>query len=83
MGIVFKSDQEEQSLPAVSTTSLSVNEPTIVEEDLTQPVLSEEEERTLALEFILEQDLYQKFMLWCGIQDQIKKLELSLEELKK
>ena len=77
MGFEFISDQPEKKL-VDSTTTLSVNEPTIVEEDLTQSVLSEDEERELALEFVLEHNLYQKFMLWCGLQDQLKKLADSI-----
>ena len=77
MGFEFKSDQPVQSMPAVSTTTLSVNEPT--EENLAQPILSEEEEMRMAITFIEENDLYTKFLLWCGIQDQLKKLA---EEIK-
>jgi hypothetical protein len=77
MGFEFISDQPEKKL-VDSTTTLSVNEPTIVEEDLTQSVLSEDEERELALEFVLEHNLYTKFMLWCGLQDQLKKLADSI-----
>jgi hypothetical protein len=77
MGFEFRSDQPVQSMPAVSTTTLSVNEPT--EENLAQPILSEEEEMRMAIQFIEENELYTKFLLWCGIQDQLKKLA---EEIK-
>jgi hypothetical protein len=77
MGFEFRSDQPVQSMPAVSTTTLSVNEPT--EKNLAQPILSEEEEMRMAIQFIEENELYTKFLLWCGIQDQLKKLA---EEIK-
>jgi hypothetical protein len=90
MGFEFRSDQPEQRMPAETKTTLSVNKPlgrvpknrvknTSVEENLAQPILSEEEEMKYAITFIEENDLYTKFMLWCGIQDQLKKLE---EEIK-
>lgn len=78
MGFEFKSDQPEKKLTD-SVTTLSVNTPTIVEEDLTQPVMPEEDERRLALEFILENDLYTKFMLWCGLQERLKEIADSLK----
>jgi hypothetical protein len=70
-----------------SKTTLSVNSnlvgeqavATIVEEDLTQPIFAEGEEEKLAIQFIEENELYVKFMLWCGIQDQLKKLKDSLD----
>jgi hypothetical protein len=77
MGFEFKSDQPNNKM-VDSKTTLSVNEPTIVEEDLTQPVFAEGVEEKLALDFILENDLYQKFMIWCAIQDQLKTIKLSL-----
>ena len=77
MGFEFKSDQPNNKM-VDSKTTLSVNEPTIVEEDLTQPVFAEGVEEKLALDFILENDLYQKFMLWCAIQDQLKTIKLDL-----
>ena len=77
MGFEFKSDQPNNKM-VDSKTTLSVNEPTIVEEDLTQPIFAEGVEEKLALDFILENDLYQKFMIWCAIQDQLKTIKLSL-----
>jgi hypothetical protein len=77
MGFEFKSDQPNNKM-VDSKTTLSVNEPTIVEEDLTQPIFAEGVEEKLALDFILENDLYQKFMLWCAIQDQLKTIKLDL-----
>lgn len=77
MGFEFKSDQPEQKL-VDSKTTLSVNAPTIVEEDLTQEIFAEGEEEKLAIQFIEENALYTKFMLWCGIQDQLRKLKDSL-----
>lgn len=77
MGFEFKSDQPEQKL-VDNTTTLSVNTPTIVEENLTQDIFAEGEEEKLAIQFIEENALYTKFMLWCGIQDQLKNLKDSL-----
>jgi hypothetical protein len=77
MGFEFKSDQPEQKL-VDSKTTLSVNEPTVIEENLVQEIFAEGEEEKLAIQFIEENALYTKFMLWCGIQDQLKKLKDSL-----
>ena len=77
MGFEFKSDQPEQKL-VDSKTTLSVNEPTVIEENLVQDIFAEGEEEKLAIQFIEENALYTKFMLWCGIQDQLKKLKDSL-----
>jgi hypothetical protein len=77
MGFEFKSDQPEQKMVDTKTT-LSVNEPVV--EDLTQPVFTEGEEEKLAIQFIEENELYAKFLLWCGLQDQLKKLNDSLDK---
>ena len=77
MGFEFKSDQPEQKL-VDSKTTLSVNGPTVIEENLTQDIFAEGEEEKLAIQFIEENALYTKFMLWCGIQDQLKNLKDSL-----
>lgn len=77
MGFEFKSDQPEQKL-VDSKTTLSVNEPTIVEENLTQIAYSEGEEERLALQFIEENGLYSKFLLWQGVMEQLKKLREDL-----
>jgi hypothetical protein len=77
MGFEFKSDQPEQKL-VDSKTTLSVNEPTVIEENLVQDIFAEGEEEKLAIQFIEENALYTKFMLWCGIQDQLKNLKDSL-----
>jgi hypothetical protein len=92
MGFEFRSDQPEQSMPAVTTTTLSVNEPLgrtpknrnveskiTEEENLTQIVYSEGEEGQLAIQFIEENELYTKFLLWQGIQEQLKKAEDNLD----
>jgi hypothetical protein len=55
------------------------DEPTIVEENLEQIIYSEGEEGELAIQFLEECGLYQKFLLWQGIQEQLKNLKLSLE----
>jgi hypothetical protein len=77
MGFEFISDQPPQQLVDNKTT-LSVNTPTIVEENLVQDIFAEGEEEKLAIQFIEENALYTKFMLWCGIQDQLKNLKDSL-----
>jgi len=46
--------------------------------DLVQDIFAEGEEEKLAIQFIEENALYTKFMLWCGIQDQLKTLKDSL-----
>ena len=80
MGFEFKSDQPEQKL-VDSKTTLSVNNnvEVVSEDDLTQPIFAEGEEEKHALNFILEFGLYNKFLLWCGIQDQLKNLKDSLD----
>jgi len=74
MGFEFKSDQPEQKL-VDNTTTLSVNQ---TEENLTQDIFTEGEEEKLALQFIEETGLYTKFLLYCGIQEQLKNLKDSL-----
>ena len=83
MGFEFKSDQPEQKL-VDSKTTLSVNNNVeiVSENDLTQEIFAEGEEEKLAIQFIEENALYTKFMLWCGIQDQLKKLKDSLATTK-
>lgn len=51
---------------------------TPVEENLTQIVYEEGEEGQLAIQFLEECGLYQKFLLWQGIQEQLKKLRESV-----
>ena len=68
MPIVFKTEEERNP-----------TKPVVVENDLTQSIFAEGEEQKLALEFILECNLYNKFLLWCGIQEQLKSLKDSLE----
>ena len=85
MGFNFISDQPDNKM-VDSTTTLSVNTKlvgehamaTIVEEDLTQATFAEGEEEQLALQFIEETGLYTKFLLYCGIQEQLKNLKLSV-----
>ena len=75
MGFEFKSDQPEQKLVDNKTTlSVNNNVEVVSENDLTQPIFAEGEEEKLAMQFIEENELYVKFMLWCGLQDQLKKL---------
>jgi len=85
MGFEFKGMGDEIK-PAVTTTTLSVNNQlvgehavaTIVEENLTQPIFTEGEEEKLAIQFLEETGLYTKFLLYCGIQEQLKSLKDSL-----
>ena len=84
MGFEFKSDQPQQQL-VDSKTVLSVKEIDNTTQsgsdetmDLTQAVFAEGEEEQLAIEFLEENGLYTKFLLWCGIKDQLKNLKLSL-----
>lgn len=71
MPIVFKTE-EERNPTNVST------EVAQVEENLTQIVYEEGEEGQLAIQFLEECGLYQKFLLWQGIQEQLKKLRESV-----
>jgi len=85
MGFNFISDQPEQKLVDNKTT-LSINNQlvgeqavaTIVDDNLVQDIFAEGEEEQLAIEFLEENGLYAKFLLWCGIKDQLKKLKDSL-----
>jgi hypothetical protein len=69
MGIVYKTEEERN--PTNQT-------PAVVEEDLTPIVYNEGEEGELAIRFIEENHLLDKFLLWQGIQEQLKKLKDSL-----
>jgi hypothetical protein len=74
MGFEFKSDQPDNKM-VDSVTTLSVNQ---TEENLTQDIFAEGEEEQLAIEFLEENGLYAKFLLWCGIKEQLKNLKDSL-----
>jgi hypothetical protein len=89
MAFEFKSDQPEQKLvdnktvlSTSGTTHVKITAEgdvaTIVEENLTHDIFAEGEEEQLAIEFLEENGLYTKFLLWCGIKDQLKNLKLSL-----
>ena len=67
MPIEFKTEEERNP-----TT------PVVVEENLTQDIFTEGEEEKLAIEFLEENGLYAKFLLWCGIKEQLKNLKDSL-----
>lgn len=58
--------------------SMGIADPDKQPSNLTQAVFAEGEEEKLAIQFIEENALYTKFMLWCGIQDQLKNLKDSL-----
>jgi hypothetical protein len=64
MPIVFKSDQDQT--------------PAVVEETLEQITYNEGEEGELAIQFLEENGLYSKFLLWQGIMEQLKKLKEDL-----
>jgi hypothetical protein len=74
MGFNFISDQPDNKM-VDTTTTLSVNE---TEDNLAQAIFSEEEEMRLAIQFVEEVGLYSKFLIWCGIQEQLKNLKLSV-----
>jgi len=76
MPIVFKTEEQRNPTQPVLIGEQAVA--TIVEEDLTQMVYKEGEEEKLAIQFLEENGLYTKFLLWQGIQDQLKKLKDSL-----
>jgi hypothetical protein len=52
---------------------------TTVDENLVQDIFAEGEEERLAIQFLEECGLYTKFLLYCGIQEQLKSLKDSLE----
>lgn len=88
MPIVFKTEEERNPISPVlgripkNRTTKLVGEQAVailVEDDLTQSIFDEGQEEKLALEFVMEYNLYHKFMLWCGLQDQLKSLKDSLE----
>jgi hypothetical protein len=74
MGFNFISDQPDNKM-VDTTTTLSVNQ---TEDNLAQAIFSEDEEMRLAIQFIEEVGLYSKFLLWCGIQEQLKSLKDSV-----
>ena len=84
MGFNFISDQPDKKL-VDNTTTLSVKETDNTTQsgsdetmDLTQATFAEGEEEQLALQFIEETGLYTKFLLYCGIQEQLKNIKLSV-----
>jgi len=84
MGFNFVSDQPDNKM-VDSVTRLSVKETDNTTQsgsdetmDLTQAVFAEGEEEQLAIQFIEETGLYTKFLLYCGIQEQLKNLKLSV-----
>ena len=71
MPLVFKTEEERN--PTNKTTEVVQ-----VEENLQQIAYSEGEEGQLAIEFLEENGLYSKFLLWQGIKEQLKKLREEL-----
>ena len=59
-------------------TDVKLNSDTDESMNLVQDIFAEGEEEQLAIEFLEENGLYTKFLLWCGIKDQLKNLKLSL-----
>ena len=51
--------------------------PVVIEENLTQPVLTEEQTKEYAIQFIEETELMVKFMIWVEIQEQLKQVNLE------
>ena len=78
MGFIFKTDQPQTETPSVTTTKLSVDEEN-EEQDLVQRIFTPEEEAKLMIDFIEDNGLYPKFLLYCGLQEQLKSLKGSLE----
>jgi hypothetical protein len=80
MGVVFKTEEERNptnqvTIVEVDNTTQSGNDESM---NLVQDIFAEGEEEQLAIEFLEENGLYAKFLLWCGIKDQLKKLKDSL-----
>jgi hypothetical protein len=71
MPIVFNTEEERN--PTNKTTEVVQ-----VEENLQQIAYSEGEEGQLAIEFLEENGLYTKFLLWQGIKEQLKKMREEL-----
>lgn len=65
-------------MPIVIKTEEERNPTKPVEENLTQIAYSEGEEEKLALQFIEENGLYSKFLLWQGVMEQLRKLREDL-----
>ena len=78
MAFIFKTDQPQTETPSVTTTKLSVVEEN-EEQDLVQRLFTPEEEAKLMIDFIEDNGLYPKFLLYCGLQEQLKSLKGSLE----
>jgi hypothetical protein len=78
MAFIFKTDQPQTETPSVTTTKLSVVEEN-EEQDLVQRIFTPEEEAKLMIDFIEDNGLYPKFLLYCGLQEQLKSLKGSLE----
>ena len=72
-------EQAVATIVEVDETTTSGSDETM---DLVQSIFTEEEEMRLAIQFIEENALYTKFLLWCGIQDQLKQLKDSLDTTK-
>ena len=78
MGFIFKTDQPQTETPSVTTTKLYVVEEN-EEQDLVQRLFTPDEEAKLMIDFIEDNGLYAKFLLYCGLQEQLKSLKGSLE----
>lgn len=93
MPIVFKTEEERNPTKPVEENVKFYNKSTPettdntkgvyvsgehIGENLTQIAYSEGEEGQLAIEFLEENGLYTKFLLWQGIKEQLKKLREEL-----
>jgi hypothetical protein len=71
MPIVFKTEEERNPTNTEVVT---------VEEDLTQSVLSLDNECEMMSDFLVENGLYQKFLLYCGVKEQLAQIKLELQK---
>ena len=78
MPIVFKTEEERNPTQKVTDAKIANHQKQFEDENLTQPIFAEGEEEKLAMQFIEENALYTKFMLWCGLQEQLKSLKDSV-----
>jgi hypothetical protein len=76
---IKKYKQKQKEMGFNFTTDQDITTPAVVEETLTQEIFTEGEEAKMAIQFLEDSGLYQKFLLYCGIQEQLKKLYKDLE----
>ena len=78
MPIVFKTEEERNPTKKITDAKIANHQKQFEDENLTQDIFAEGEEEKLAIQFIEENALYTKFMLWCGLQEQLKSLKDSV-----